>query len=308
MALQLDLFGVPDVGPAPPPEGVAELGGALDRGVRLGTSSWSFPGWRGLVYDRSASRPTLARSGLAAYARHPLLRTVGLDRTYYDPLDAESFRAMGQVVPEDFRFLAKAHRDCTTERRDNPRYLEPHFATQRVIEPLCEGLGVRAGPLVFQFPPQRGAETPERFADRLHGFLSALPRGPRYAVEIRHHAWLTQRYADALADAGACPCLTVHPSMPPIGEQAALLGGPETWPALVIRWMLGGGQAYEAARDRYAPFDRLVDPDLTSRSAIARLCRDAVAAGRSATVTINNKAEGSAPLSAVALARAIVDP
>ena len=32
----------------------------------------------------------LARHGLEAYAKHPLLRTVGLDRTYYRPIGVEA--------------------------------------------------------------------------------------------------------------------------------------------------------------------------------------------------------------------------
>jgi uncharacterized protein YecE (DUF72 family) len=302
---QLDLFGADAVGAVAPDAEVRALGDALPPQVHLGTSSWSFPGWRGSVYDRVASRTLLAREGLAAYARHPVLRTVGSDRSYYDPLDVDAYRAYAQSVPEHFRFLVKAHRDCTTDRRDNPRYLDAGFAADRVIAPWREGLAGRAGPLVFQFPPQRFARSPERFADELHRFLRALPPGPLYAVEIRHAAWLTPRYAEALRDAGAVPCLTVHPSMPAPAQQASRLDAPEGWPALVARWMLGGDQAYEDARRRYAPFDRLVDPDLPTRRAIARLCRGAADRGRPAFVTVNNKAEGSAPLSALALAREI---
>lgn len=70
--------------------------------MRLGTSSWSFPGWAGIVYDHSVSTATLARRGLAAYARHPLLRTVGVDRTYYGPITAEDFAAYAAAVPDEF--------------------------------------------------------------------------------------------------------------------------------------------------------------------------------------------------------------
>ena len=57
---------------------------------------------------------------------------------------------------------------------------------------------------------------------------------------------------------------------------------------------------------RYAPFDRLVDPDVPKRQSLARLCAAAVGRGQPAFVIINNKAEGSAPLSALHLAAAIV--
>src|SRR5262245_28797051 len=88
---QLDLFHTPaqppsEVGSVAVPPALADVARRLPRSVRLGTSSWSFPGWQGIVYDRSASETQLARHGLAAYARHPLLRAVGVDRTYYAPI------------------------------------------------------------------------------------------------------------------------------------------------------------------------------------------------------------------------------
>src|SRR5262245_5048315 len=109
--VQLDLFQPPAAEPkaqvvgaaAVSPELVA-VAQRLPQNIYLGTSSWAFPGWYGLVYDRTASESQLARHGLAAYAQHPLLRAVGIDRTYYAPLPAADFAAYAAVVPDDFRF------------------------------------------------------------------------------------------------------------------------------------------------------------------------------------------------------------
>ena len=46
--------------------------------------------------------------------------------------------------------------------------------------------------------------------------------------------------------------------MPDVALQAATID-PAGAPALVVRWMLGGDQRYEAARERYRPFDALLD-------------------------------------------------
>jgi uncharacterized protein YecE (DUF72 family) len=169
-----------------------------------------------------------------------------------------------------------------------------------------EGLGHRLGALLFQFPPLPRSETrdPARFAARLGAFLGALPGGVPYAVEIRDGELLHPAYADALAGAGAAHGFTVHPSMPSLEAQAATVPV-ERQPALVVRWMLGHGRGYEEARDRYAPFDRLAGSGATSRASVAELVRRAVAAGREGLVIVNNKAEGSSPLSIVELARAI---
>ena len=221
------------VGPAAATAEVERLARSLPGGIHLGTSSWSFPGWAGIVYDRPARREMLARHGLAAYARHPLLRAVGIDRSYYAPLPAEELRAYAAVVPADFRFVVKAHELCTLERfsgrerhgarrgQPNPRFLDPAYASEAVVAPFCEGLGAKAGALVFQFTPQRAGEAlaPEAFAARLRDFLARLPVGPLYAVEIRHRAWLGREYAEALRETGAVHCVTVQPTMPGVADQ-----------------------------------------------------------------------------------------
>jgi len=199
--------------PAPASEELSALGQRLPPALRLGTSSWSFPGWTGLVYARDASQLTLARAGLPAYARHPLLRTVGIDRTFYGPVPAETFRGWAAAVPEDFRFLAKAHEELTLARfphherygarrgERSPRFLDAAYAADAVVAPFVEGLGDRAGPLVFQFPPQGRSVTanPAPFAERLGAFLRGLPRGPVYAVEFRDRELLASDVIRALA-------------------------------------------------------------------------------------------------------------
>jgi uncharacterized protein YecE (DUF72 family) len=303
------------VGAAPPSAEVAELAARLPAGLHLGGSTWSFPGWAGLVYDRAYPTARLGRDGLAAYARHPLLRGVGIDRTHYRPLPAADLARYAAVVPPDFLFLVKAHEACTLERwpdharygaergRRNPLFLDPAYTAAEVVAPYAEGLGARGAALLFQFAPQ-DLGPPGRFAERLHAFLGALPRGLRYAVELRNRELLTAGYAAALAAAGACHCLTVHPRMPDVRVQAHLTGALERG-AVVGRWLLGGA-TYEAAAQRFAPFNRLAAPDLGARRAWAELASQALAGGRRFLLTVNNNAEGCAPLGIVALVRELL--
>jgi len=306
--------------PAPVSEGLRELGARLPRDVRLGTSSWSFPGWTGLVYAREASGEILAREGLPAYARHPLFRTVGVDRTFYGPVPVQTFQAWAQSVPDDFRFLVKAHEALTRPRfplherygarrgGENPTFLDPAYARDAVVGPFVEGLGAKAGPLVFQFPPQdvQALGGPAAFADRLHAFLAALPPGPLYAVELRNRELVTPDVADVLEDVGAIPVLSVWGHLPPLPQQAWRLRA-RSASALVVRWMLPPDLGYEEARELYAPFDRLVNESPAVRGDIAGLVVEALAEGRPVYVTVNNKAEGSAPVSVERLAAEVVE-
>jgi uncharacterized protein YecE (DUF72 family) len=306
-----------EVGAAPASDELVGLGGALARLLRLGGSTWSYPGWAGLVYDRKYGESKLAREGLAAYARHPLLRAVGLDRTHYAPLPAGDFAAYAAAVPADFRFLVKAHEALTLAAfpdhprygaqrgRPNPLFLDTAYAAEKVVGPYVEGLGAKGGALLFQFAPQAlgGAE---RFAERLAAFLAALPAGPLYAVEVRNRELLSAAYASALAAAGACHCHNVFPRMPDLATQAGLAGS-ERGPATVVRWLVRPGMTYEETSRGFSPFDHTQAPDPETRKAVAALAGRSLAAGRPFLCTINNNAEGSAPLSIAELAREIVE-
>lgn len=318
--MQLGLFGdAPrakgEVAEAAVSEEVRGAAAKLPEGVYLGTSSWSFPGWKGLVWAEEHSEQVLARKGLSAYARHPLFRTVGIDRTHYAPVDADTLKAYAQVVPEGFRFLTKAHEACTLavypthprygaqRGQKNPLFLDAAYARDHVVAPFVEGLGATAGPLVFQMaqqPLEQLGGTPRKFAERLYRFLRDLPKGPMYAVEVRNAQLLTKDYRAALKAAGALPVISSIPQMPPPLSQPVDEAGP-----LIVRWMLTPHHTYESALEAYRPFDRLVDPDLTVRRQIARLVREAKARGYPAWVIANNKAEGSAPLTLLELAKVL---
>jgi len=313
--------GVP---PAPIAADVADAAAGLPPNVRLGTSSWYFPGWNGIVYDGDFAQTKLSREGLEAYGAHPLLKSVSLDRSFYGPLSVADYLRYAQQVPDDFRFVVKAPAAVTDAvvrgRRGepsgpNPTFLDAQLATREFVQPCLEGLGRKAGVLVFQFSPlpDHLLAEPAALIDRLAAFFTALPPlppeadGPRYAIEIRDASLLTPRFIRALAALGVRYCVGLHARMPdPLRQAAALalLDGDAPGP-LIVRWSLHGGFKYEQAKAKYEPFDKLVDEDPATRSALAELAARYALAGQPVIITINNKAEGSAPLSCIALAREI---
>jgi uncharacterized protein YecE (DUF72 family) len=316
-------------------EDVRRLGHLLPKSIFLGTSSWSFPGWNGIVYGGSFTESQLARAGLAAYAMHPVLRTVGIDRSFYQPLGATTYSNYAAQVPESFRFVTKAPAEITdavlrgehgVADAPNPHFLDAKRALDRFVGPAMEGLGAKAGPLVFQFSPiprdvLQPGDAVHALIDRIGAFIEALPKSaggiaPTYAVELRNAELLTPRLVRVLRQAGARLCLSVHARMPEAARQSAALrtmdGAPEEgdeWRLkgpLVVSWNLHVGLRYEEAKRRYAPFDRLLDADILTRGTLAHLIHVALRSGQPAFVIANNKAEGCAPASCVELARAVV--
>lgn len=279
-----------------------------------------------MVWNGEHGESTLSRKGLAAYAKHPALRTVSLDRAFYRPLTVSQYAAYAAQVPDDFRFVVKAPSlvaDALVRAEDgrgmqaNPAFLDPQLAVTEFVQPLLEGLGAKAGALVFQLSPLPAswlARLPE-LLDRLATLLAALPAlqptapDAVVAVEVRNPELLTPDLARVLKAAGATYCLGLHAKMPPIEQQVPLLRA--LWPGpLVCRWSLHrkhGAYGYETAKGLYEPFRELVDPDPETRETLARVMAGTVKGGHNAYVTINNKAEGSAPLSVLALARAFAE-
>ncbi|WP_130433968.1 DUF72 domain-containing protein [Rivibacter subsaxonicus] len=334
---QPGLFGEPaPVAPPPKPkatgvraiEADAELralGAAMPPLLRMGSSSWYFPGWRGLVWADEVSEAALPRQGLPAYAQHPLLRTVSLDRSFYRPLPSAEYARLAAQVPADFRFVVKAASmvcDATVREAGsgrallpNPLFLDPAAALEQVWRPAVEGLGDKLGALVFQLSPLPRAwlAEPALFLARLDAMFEALfawraaartGDSGLVAIELRDPGPLGPELAALLARHGVRYCVGLHDRMPPLEEQLPMLRA--LWPGpLVLRWNLQRGYRYGAAKEAFEPFDKLLAPDPQTRSALARLVAATLRAGQPALVTINNKAEGSAPLSVRALAREI---
>lgn len=316
------------VGAAPASATLQALGHTLPANIRLGTSSWSFPGWRGIVWDDDYSDTKLSRQGLTAYATHPVLRCVGIDRSFYSPLSIAEYQKYAEQVPDTFRFLIKAPSlvtDAVTRGEKgeglstNPCFLDARIANEQFVGPCLAGLGPKAGVLVFQISPlpfDQLRDIPALIA-RLEAFFGALPPlpagtsasdpGPCYALEIRDGALLTPRLMRVLGQLGVRYCIGLHARMPHVERQAAALAMLDEVGAgpLVVRWNLNSGHRYEQAKAKYAPFDKIVDPDPVTRDVLAALATHYAAAGHPVYVIVNNKAEGSSPLSCLALAESI---
>ena len=337
------------VSPAEPSDEALALAAQLPPNVHLGTSTWSFPGWHGIVYGDEYSNSKLSREGLTAYGAHPLLRTVSIDRSFYTSLTVSEYLRYAQQVPDHFRFIVKAPAlitDATVraERGEpvspNPCFLNAQMATDEFVRPCLNGLGAKAGALVFQFSPLPDTllARPAEFIAQLAAFFAALPALPEgasggasagvsedasedasegtssvasagtcYAIEIRDACLLTPRFIRMLKAAGVRYCVGLHARMPDPLRQAAALALLDETPAgpLIVRWSLHSGFKYEQAKAKYEPFDKLVDEDPATRTALAELAARYAIAGQPVLIAVNNKAEGSAPLSCVQLAREI---
>jgi len=313
-------------GAAPVPERLVEVAAELPTLLRMGASTWSYPGWEDLVWDGPYDPSVLAKNGLTAYAKHPLLRTICIDRSFWRPLTVSQYLTYAGQAPAPFSFVVKCPSVITDAlvraedgrgRETNPAFLDAQLAASAFVQPTLEGLGEQLGVMVFQLSPltwdwlTRPMELFARLQALLASVQAQLAEHPQVivAVEVRDPELLVPAFADALRATGATFCLGLHGKMPPIEEQLPLLRS--LWPGpLVCRWNLNrrfGAYGYEDAQKAHAPFNEIVSPDPHTRALLARTIAGVTRAGQRAYVTVSNDAEGCAPRSIALLAEAVLE-
>ena len=57
--------------------------------VKFGTSTWTYEGWMGTVYNRPYTKKNFKQTCLGEYAEYPYFSTVGIDHTFYGPASDE---------------------------------------------------------------------------------------------------------------------------------------------------------------------------------------------------------------------------
>jgi uncharacterized protein YecE (DUF72 family) len=147
---------------------------------------------------------------------------------------------------------------------------------------------------------------PKELAAKRDAFFREAPGGVRYAVEVRDAGLLTRAYADVLHRHGVAHVYNYWSRMPGIAVQRAKLGL-ESVGFGVVRLLLPPGARYDELKSAYAPFDRLVAPQPEMRKETVELIDASIGAGDDVFVIVNNKAEGSSPLTIEALAKLLAE-
>lgn len=297
---------------------LAQLRERISPLVQFGTSSWTYPGWAGLVYEQAYPASGAGARMLGEYARWPLFGTVGIDSTFYAPPTPKTLDSYAAVLPEGFRCVSKVWdritvhtfakaRDKARGGEPNPDFLNPDLFREAVLAPYQEHFANHMGPFAFEFqqvPSGKRGLSPQQFADALDRFFGALPRGPQYSVEVRNAEFLVPAYFAVLREHNVAHLFNSWTRMPPIGAQLDLPGS-VTADFLVARALLRPGRQYATAVEAFAPYDRVQDENPELRADLARLAETAVTLRIPAYVLVNNRAEGSAPYTVAAVARMV---
>jgi uncharacterized protein YecE (DUF72 family) len=233
-----------------------------------------------------------------------------VDRSYYAPVPIRDLREYAAQLPSGFRCCFKAPAAVTAtalgapgQQSPNPDFLSADRLIDDLLEPCAAAFAGHTGPIILEFPsfPRGQRLPPQAFLARLDEFLERLPREFEYAVELRDSRLLTPAYRAVLDRHRMAHTFNYWSAMPPPADQAVIVP-PETGPFAIVRLLLKPGTWYADQRERFKPFDRLVAPDEAMRADVLAVTRRVLARGRRVFILVNNKAEGSSPLTVMALA------
>jgi uncharacterized protein YecE (DUF72 family) len=284
------------------------------QGVFVGTSSWKYAGWRGLLYDeaRYVYRGKFASSRfeqhcLSEYAE--VFQTVCVDGAYYKFPDEKFLSGLVAQVPPDFQLAFKVTDEITIKTFPNqPRFgaragarnanfLNADLFVSAFLRP-CEPFRRHLGLLMFEFSRFHAADYQHgrEFVAELDRFLSALPPGWPYGIELRNEPWLRPEYFDCLARHQATHVFNHWQAMPPVGEQMKLPGSQPNPRLTAARFLLKPGRKYEEAVTRFQPYDRVQEVNEEARAAGRALIAKGKSAGKEAKtlIYVNNRLEGNA--------------
>jgi len=274
--------------------------------LRIGTCSWKYPSWHGLVYSHPKGIDYLKE-----YAR--TYNTVEVDQWFWSlfgensikmpsPYEVETYR---NSVRNDFRFSVKVSNSITLTHfyrkkkneplKQNKSFLSPEVFQKflRAIEPLHDVLG----PLIFQFEylNRQKMKSQNQFQRIFGDFIKEMPEAFQYAIEIRNPNYLNESYFEFLSANKLSHVFLQGYYMPDI------TGLYKKWrsyilkqPVSIIRLHGPGRQEIEKATGK--EWNKIVSPKDEELENVAEMVEDLMDKGVDVYLNVTNHYEGSAPL------------
>ncbi len=167
--------------------------------VLIGTSGWHYASWRGKFFP---GRFPLKHQ-LQYYASQ--FTTTELNGVFYRTPSLDAVRAWRAQTGKGFVFAWKASKFITHWKRLSSNSVN----SLALIEERLSLLGDKAGPILFQLPPNFEAD-----AERLASFFKLLPKMRRYSFEFRHPSWYQPSILKLLSKQNVALCLSDHHEAP----------------------------------------------------------------------------------------------
>jgi uncharacterized protein YecE (DUF72 family) len=167
--------------------------------VLIGTSGWHYDSWRGPFFPKGLP----LKNQLQYYASQ--FATTELNGVFYRTPSLDAVEAWRAQSGADFVFAWKASKFITHWKRLSNNSIN----SLALIEERLSVLGKKAGPVLFQLPPNFEVD-----AARLAGFFKLLSKERRYSFEFRHPSWYQPHILKLLSESNVALCLSDHHDAP----------------------------------------------------------------------------------------------
>ena len=272
--------------------------------IRIGTCSWKYDSWKGIVYPDKEKI-----NHLVEYAKH--FNTVEVDQWFWSLFEPKKVllpkdndvKSYSESVPDDFRFTIKIpnsvtlthfyNKSKTEELKPNPFFLNIDLFDKflETLKPMQKNIGV----LIFQFEylnKQKISGITE-FLDRFESFIESLDKKYVYGVEIRNPNFLKKPFFEFLERNKLAMVFLQGYYMPPIWEVFNEYKD-QIKSTAVIR--LHGPDRSGIEKKTNSIWNQIVEPKDDELDKVAEIIHYLKNKKVDTYVNVNNHYEGSAPL------------
>lgn len=167
--------------------------------ILIGTSGWYYDSWRGPFFPQGLP----LKDQLRYYAGQ--FPTTELNGVFYRTPTEAAVESWRDQTGDNFVFAWKASKFITHWKRLSQNSVN----SLELLESRLSLLGRKAGPILFQLPPNFPAD-PERLAS----FCKLLAKKRRYSFEFRDGSWYEPRILRLLSERNISLCLSDHHDAP----------------------------------------------------------------------------------------------
>ncbi|MBN2543244.1 DUF72 domain-containing protein [bacterium] len=272
--------------------------------LRIGTCSWKYDSWKGLVYSE---KPSI--NYLEEYSGH--FNTVEIDQWFWSLFKSDSVKLPQshivkeyvESVPNDFKFTIKIPNSITLthfykKQKSDPLVPNPHFLSVKLFEKFLKSLepmGEKLGPLMFQFEYLNKQKMPSQkeFLDKFGEFISSCSKDYSYCLEVRNPQYLNKPYFSFINEFNLYHVFVQGYYMPSI-FQSYLKFAEHIRNLTVIRLLGPDRQGIEKTTAK--KWDKIVAPKDEELTHLSQMIDGLLAKDVDVYVNVNNHYEGSAPI------------
>jgi uncharacterized protein YecE (DUF72 family) len=272
--------------------------------IRIGTCSWKYDSWQGLVYSEQAKN-----NYLFEYAKK--FDTVEIDQWFWSLFGVDKVvlpttkvvEEYAQSVPEDFKFTIKIPNSITLthfyrKNKSTPLVTNPYFLSNELFEKfveLLQPLHKNIGVLMFQFEylNKQKMSSQNEFLNKINDFFEKCDSSFTSAIESRNPYYLNKKYFDFLNDHGLGHVFLQGYFMPDITQVYQ-----KCWSMIqttpVIR--LHGPNRKDIEEKSKGEWNKIYDNRDDEITRITQIIEELHSKNLDIYANINNHYEGSAPL------------